>query len=167
MNPCPDPWELLEGLDAGDPSATQHLSTCEGCSALVEEHRQLEKDLYRLSDPLPPKDFVSNVMARVEEEPVPVGVELSWGLSILGAAAMLFVLAFVHSHGHVGATSAWVASSLVSARVVAGSLFFALGAAWHAAAAPLMVALGGVLTAALLGLSKLSPQGGSQTVRAS
>ena len=36
---------------------------------LIEEHRQLEKDLLRLVDPLPPHDFVQSVMKKVAATP--------------------------------------------------------------------------------------------------
>ena len=36
---------------------------------LLEEHRQLEKDLLRLADPMPPADFVHAVMAKVATAP--------------------------------------------------------------------------------------------------
>ena len=38
-------------------------------TTLLEEHRQLEKDLLRLADPLPPPDFLANVMSRVAVAP--------------------------------------------------------------------------------------------------
>jgi hypothetical protein len=167
MTPCPDVETLFEGLELGAPSVLDHVKDCAPCSALVEEHRQLEKDLYRLQDPLPPRDFVFGVMARVQVEPIPLGVEVGWGMGILCATLGLGALAFVAGHGRLGAATASVASSFISAKAVTGSLLFAMGTAWHAATVPLGLGMGCLLMAALLGLYKLSPAPSSQIARAS
>ena len=47
----------------------------------------MEKDLYRLADPLPPPTLVANVMARVATEPTPLRRELWAGIPILARLA--------------------------------------------------------------------------------
>ena len=54
MNGCPELEALILAQSEHDPDALAHLRHCPACAALVEEHRQLEKDLFRLVDPLPP-----------------------------------------------------------------------------------------------------------------
>ena len=83
MNACPELETLLIGAAERDADALAHLRTCPRCAALAEEHRQLEKDLFRLADPMPPLDFVQSVMARVALEPAPSRVELRTGFTIL------------------------------------------------------------------------------------
>src|SRR4051794_12056517 len=55
--------------------------------ALLEEHRQLEKDLLRLADPPPPPDFVSKVMAKVAAQP-----KVFSRAEIIGAASLVTAL---------------------------------------------------------------------------
>ncbi len=58
MNGCPELEALVLAQSEHDPDALAHLRSCPDCAAQVEEHRQLEKDLFRLVDPLPPADLV-------------------------------------------------------------------------------------------------------------
>ena len=55
---CPDLEVLFGEMAEGSGPALEHAGTCHLCQAVIEEHRQLEKDLYRLVDPLPPPSFV-------------------------------------------------------------------------------------------------------------
>src|SRR5258706_10475493 len=68
--------------------------------ALLEEHRQLEKDLLRLADPLPPPDFVHQVMQKVAAAPAPTpaprDIALAAFITLSAFAAGLFAFA---SHG--------------------------------------------------------------------
>ena len=68
---CPDLEVLFIELEAGHGPALEHAEGCPLCAAVLEEHRQLEKDLFRLADPLPPPDLVHQVMARVAASPRP------------------------------------------------------------------------------------------------
>lgn len=68
---CPDLEVLFIELEAGHGPALEHAEGCPLCAAVLEEHRQLEKDLFRLADPLPPPDLVHQVMARVAASPAP------------------------------------------------------------------------------------------------
>ena len=102
MNACPELETLLVGVAEHDADALAHIKTCPDCAFIAEQHRQLEKDLFRLADPMPPPDFVQSVMARVALEPAPTRVELRTGLSILAVTLMGAVLAFVAAHGNLG-----------------------------------------------------------------
>src|SRR5690606_35639906 len=83
---CPDLEVLFTELEAGEGPALDHAASCPLCSAVLGEHRQLEKDLYRLADPLPPPTLVASVMARVATEPTPLRRELWAGIPILVAS---------------------------------------------------------------------------------
>lgn len=155
---CPPIEELLLLLEAGDEDALAHVAECPFCSGLREEHRQLEKDLFRLVDPLPPSTLVSQVMARVHAAPAHSGLELRTGLGILSAAVALSVACFWAAHGRLGAVGSSVASNVVSWRAVLGALGNAMAVVWHAAAAPLTVALTVTLFAVLVGLRRLEAQ---------
>lgn len=92
---CPEPERLALDLDEGQEWALTHLEHCEGCAGIFEEHRLLERELFRAMDPNPPADFVSRVMVRVEQAPAPPRTELLVGgmifLSALVALASLVV----------------------------------------------------------------------------
>ena len=76
---CPDPERLALDLDDGQEWALTHLEHCEACAAILEDHRLLERELFRAMDPSPPADFVSRVMVRVEQAPAPPRTELLVG----------------------------------------------------------------------------------------
>ena len=138
--PCPDAEALFVGLAEEAPEARAHLAECDACAALVEEHRQLEIDLLRLSDPLPPPDFVHQVMARVEAQPVPAGRE--W-LSFAGivAAALAGVVVLVGSDAATaGAWGQRVAEWAGGARVLFEAAGEAAFVVWETAALPVTVA---------------------------
>ena len=158
MNACPDFETLLIGAAEHDADALAHLRTCPDCAALAEQHRQLEKDLFRLADPMPPVNFVQSVMARVALEPAPSRVELRTGFSILAVTLMGAVLAFVATHGNLGLLGTRAASSVVVWR----NLFFAaseaLAAIWSTAALPTVVAMAGLVVLSTLGVRRLAAQ---------
>lgn len=125
--------------------------------ALLEEHRQLEKDLLRLADPLPPPDFLSKVMARVAEapaRPVTRGEVISAAV-IVATTLALALLALVLSGGIGGSFGLAVANLVVSAReglVAAGSALVAL---WSTAALPTVLGLSLLLAGALTAFRRL------------
>jgi hypothetical protein len=87
--------------------------------ALLEEHRQLEKDLLRLADPLPPPDFVQAVMKRVASAPAPAPAKADIALASLitfGAFAAGVVAFFAHG-GAVDGVGLSFASLLVLKRL--------------------------------------------------
>ena len=156
MNACPELETLLVGVAEHDADALAHLKTCPDCAAIAEQHRQLEKDLFRLADPMPPVDFVQAVMVRVALEPAPTRVELRTGLSIRAVTLMGAVLAFVAAHGNLGLLGTRAASSVVAWR----NLFFAaseaLAAIWSTAALPTVLAMAGLVVVSTLGVRRLA-----------
>ncbi len=135
---CPTPEELL--LDPDPDSAPAHARGCAPCRALVEEHRQLEKDLFRLQDPLPPPDFVKRVMAKVEATR-PAQEELRQGFAILATALAVAVGSFVFGGGssaELGVTLARALVGLSGAVVQAGEVTQSM---WSQSGLPLFAAL--------------------------
>lgn len=131
--------------------------TKEERAALLEEHRQLEKDLLRLADPAPPFDFVHKVMAKVAREPAkaPARVEVWWALGIVGVTLAASVVAFVAQGDGVGELGLSFTRALMRARellVAAGS---GLSAVWKTAALPLTVGMMTALFFGLFGLKRL------------
>jgi hypothetical protein len=120
-------------------------------ATLLEEHRQLEKDLLRLADPLPPPDLLAKVMVRVAAAPVrPLSKADVWSaVAIVGVTLALAVTALLASGGVTGGFGLALASLVVKLReglVAAGSGLMAL---WSTAALPLAVGLTLVLVASL------------------
>jgi anti-sigma factor RsiW len=157
---CPELEELFLSLETEEPEALAHLSACAACRAVVEEHRQMEKDLLRLADPLPPRDLVARVMARVNDAPVSLADEARRGVAILLSALGLAGALFVAGHGKVGALGASLANALVMTRPLFHTLAFTLTAASKAVTPLFAMALTGVLMVALFGLRRLAPEGG-------
>jgi len=116
--------------------------TDEARAALLEEHRQLEKDLLRLADPMPPVDFVALVMRRVEAAPVrPVSrreVMLAGTVVLATVASALGALLASGGLAGLGLGLADLAVKVRDGLVAMGSGLFAL---WTTAALPLAVAL--------------------------
>lgn len=129
---------------------------------LLEEHRQLEKDLLRLADPLPPPDFLANVMTRVAEAPArPLSRADVWSaVAIVGVALGLAVVALVLSGGVSGGFGLAVASLVVKLREGLVAFGSALGALWSTAAVPTAVALSVLLVGALALFRRLVPMAG-------
>ena len=124
---------------------------------LLEEHRQLEKDLLRLADPLPPPDFLANVMSRVAEAPArPLSRADVWSaVAIVGVTMSLAVLALLVSGGVTGGFGLALASMVVKLReglVASGSALLAL---WTTAALPTVVGLSLLLAATLTAFLRL------------
>lgn len=121
---------------------------------LLEEHRQLEKDLLRLSDPLPPADFVGQVMKRVAESPVKVSkVEVGTAVGIVFVTVALAAVALVAGGGFggFGLALAQLAVNVRDGLVAMGSGLLAL---WTTAALPSVVALSMLLAASLVALKR-------------
>jgi hypothetical protein len=115
----------------------------EGREGLLEAHRQLEKDLLRLADPMPPTDFVQRVMRRVEAAPTRA---LSRGevftavgiVTFTMAAAVLALFTIGSGSSGVGLALAELVVRVRDALVAMGS---ALVAVWSTAALPMAVGL--------------------------
>jgi hypothetical protein len=154
---CPDLETLLFSQVDGSGDCQEHVDACSRCAALLEEHRQLEKDLFRLVDPLPPADLVARVMHRVAAEPLPLRAEIRVGVSILGATLMAAVLSFVATHGPIGLLGASAARALVSWKTMFFGLNNAAQVAWSTTTVPLAVSLSLILFVSLVGLRRVAP----------
>lgn len=154
---CPDLDTLLIEQEDGSGEALEHARTCPHCSALLEEHRQLEKDLFRLADPLPPADLVARVMQRVAAEPLPVRAEMRVGLSILAATLMAAVLSFVATRGPIGLLGVSAARAVLSWKNTLWAVNNAVHTAWSTTAIPLAISLSAVLFLSLVGLRRFAP----------
>ena len=131
-------------------------------SLLLEEHRQLEKDLLRLADPLPPHDVLANVMTRVAEAPArPLSRADVWSaVAIVGVALALAVAALLVSGGVTGGFGLAVASLVVKLREGLIAFGSAIQALWTTAALPTAVGLSLLLVAVLTGFRRLVPAAG-------
>jgi hypothetical protein len=124
----------------------------EARAKLLEEHRQLEKDLFRLSDPLPPADFVAQVMKRVAESPVKVSkADVATAVGIVFVTVALAVVALL-AGGGVGSVGLVLARLAVNVRDGLVALGSGLLALWKTAALPSVVALSMLLAASLAAL---------------
>ncbi|MFT3707371.1 MAG: hypothetical protein QM817_06855 [Archangium sp.] len=131
-------------------------------SVLLEEHRQLEKDLLRLADPLPPPDFLAKVMTRVAEAPArPLSRADVWSaVAIVGVALALAVLALLASGGVSGGFGLAMASLVVKLREGLVAVGSAISALWATAALPTALGLSLLLAAVLTGFRRLMPASG-------
>lgn len=156
---CPDLEVLFTELEAGTGPALEHAATCPLCSAMLEEHRQLEKDLYRLADPLPPPTLVANVMARVATEPPPLRRELWTGLSILVASLAVGLGLLISSDAALSRLGAALASLLMDGKALFHGLASGASALWNTAAGPVAAILVFLLLTSLFGLKRLVGNG--------
>ncbi len=153
---CPELEALVVAQLDGTGEYSEHVAGCPHCAAQLEGHRQLEKDLFRLADPLPPADLVAKVMQRVAAEPLPVRAELRVGLSILAATLMAAVLSFVATRGPIGLLGASAARSVVGWKTALWGLNNALQVVWSTTATPLTVSLCILLFLSLVGLRRVA-----------
>lgn len=155
---CPDLEHLLdEAADVKGP-ALEHAKSCPACAAVLEEHRQLEKDLYRLADPLPPPDFVHLVMAKVASAPAPARSEFTMGAVILAVSLGLGVASLLFGEGGLGAAGVSAARTLVELKELIIGVGSGLSAAWRTAAVPITVAATLTMFVSLVGLRRLAEQ---------
>ena len=158
---CPELEQLFEQFIEGKGEALVHAQQCERCKALLEEHRQLEKDLYRLADPLPPPDLVHKVMAKVALEPKSPGSEVKVGLFILAAAVMLAMVGFLGAGEGAGTFGSSVAGFTVQARSLLAGFGHAALTIWQTAGVPLTFGSLLLLFVSLFGLRKLAASSSS------
>ena len=131
-------------------------STDEERAQLLEEHRQLEKDLLRLADPMPPPDFVHAVMAKVAVAPArtPAKSEVVMAAVIVLAALGASVLAF-SAQGNVGTAGLEFTRVVLQLRDTVVGLGSALEALWRTAALPLTIGLTAGLAACLVAFKRV------------
>ena len=154
--PCPDLEVLFTQLAEGQGPALEHGKTCPACAAVLEEHRELEQELFRLQDPFPPANFVPQVMAKVAAAPVPPSVELKTGFAIIGAALALAFVILVARGANAGQLGVSVAHWVVEMRAILIGLVRGISMAWKTAAVPLAATLAFLLALSLVGLKKLA-----------
>jgi hypothetical protein len=157
---CPDLEVLFTELESGEHGpALAHAEGCPLCTAIIEEHRLLEKDLYRLADPLPPPDLVHKVMARVAIEPPPLRRELWTGLSILAASLVLGLGVLLSNDAALSGVGTALARFLVDGKFFLEALRSGGRALWSTAAGPVAGLLTLLLFSSLFGLKRLAGNG--------
>lgn len=156
---CPDLEVLFTELEAGEGPALDHAATCPLCSAVLEEHRQLEKDLYRLADPLPPPTLVATVMARVAVEPTPLRRELWAGIPILVASLAVGLGLLITNDQALVRLGSALAAMVTDGRALLQGLSSGASALWNTAAGPVAAILVFLLIASLSGLKRLVGSG--------
>ncbi len=128
--------------------------TPEERARLLEEHRQLEKDLLRLQDPLPPHDFVQQVMAKIRTAPAPAlsrsDVMVFVGILGAGIAATGY---FTFAQGAEGLGLS-LARAVVTAKELLVGISSGLSAIWNTAALPFSVGLSATLMTCLVALKR-------------
>lgn len=153
---CPDLEVLFTELEAGEGPALDHAAECALCSSVLEEHRLMEKDLFRLADPLPPPSLVANVMARVAAEPPPLRRELWTGLGILATALLAGFGYLFTSDRALSQVGTAVARGVVDGRAFVEALAAGGHALWSTAAGPVAAVLALFLLLSLFGLKRFA-----------
>lgn len=134
---------------------------------LLEEHRQLEKDLLRLADPLPPADFLQGVMKKVRAAPAPAVSrgDVGWALAIMGLTLSAAIFAFSSAGGSTDGLGVGFARAMLELRSGLVGFFSAVTSVWRTSALPLVVGLSGTLFVCLVALRNLAGRGGEARVR--
>lgn len=153
---CPDLEVLFTDLAEGHGPALDHAKDCVGCAAVLEEHRQMEKDLFRLADPLPPPELVHQVMAKVAAAPAPFRVELMLGIGIFFATIAGALGLKVASGAGLGDAGTTVASAVVHGRAFLVGLSAAMEVVWKTAALPVAAILTVLIAFSLYGLKRMT-----------
>jgi hypothetical protein len=125
---------------------------------LLEEHRQLEKDLLRLSDPLPPADFVTLVMKREANAPARAvsKAEMFTAAGIVLAAVSAAVVALLTAGSGSGGFGLALADLAIRVRDGLVAMGSGLVAIWTTAALPLAVSLLVTVGLSLVALKRFS-----------
>ncbi len=126
-------------------------------AALKESHRLLEHDLSRLADPMPPPDFLQNVMARVATAPAPAPLrsEVLTAAGIVAVTLTLATVAYLSTGSIKSDFGLAVAELVVGVRETFVAMGSALAALWRTAAVPMVAALGMTLLLSLFGLKRV------------
>ncbi|MCY1023575.1 hypothetical protein [Pyxidicoccus sp. MSG2] len=153
---CPDLEVLFAELEEGEGAALDHAAECEACSAVLEEHRLMESDLYRLADPLPPPTLVASVMARVAAEPIPQRREVWSGVAILLTSLLGGLGYLLMNDQALGRLGTGIASIVVEGRPFAEGILSGAHALWSTAGLAVATTLALLLLTSLLGLKRLA-----------
>ncbi len=156
---CPDIELLFAQVADGSGPLVDHARDCEECSALLEGHRQLEKDLFRLADPLPPPEFTRQVMARVAAHHAPMRVNVALGLAILATAFGLGIFTLISAGGGVSTIGTMAGASLITAKSLVLGTQKAVSVLWGNAAIPMALSVFFVLLICLFALKRLVGDG--------
>ena len=136
--------------------------TDEERAQLLEEHRQLEKDLLRLADPLPPPDFVHKVMVKVATAPAraPAKGEVILAAAIVAVAlaASLFAFGTAGEIGNIGSVGLTFTRVFLQLRDTIVGIGSGLAAIWRTAPLAFTAALSLALAATLVALKRVLPQ---------
>ena len=134
-------------------------TTDEERAQLLEEHRQLEKDLLRLADPMPPPDFVHKVMAKVAVAPARAPAKSEIALAVVIVAAALAASVFAFPHGHISDLGIQFTRVVLQLRDTVVGLGSAISALWRTAALPLTLTMGAALAASLVAFKRVLHNG--------
>jgi hypothetical protein len=145
----------------------QLAPTPEARAQLLEEHRQLEKDLLRLADPLPPADFLQGVMKKVRGAPAPMlsRADVGWAVGIVALTLAAAVFTFSSAGGSTEGLGVGFARAMLYLRSGTVGFFSALASVWRTSAVPLTVGLSGTLFFCLVALRQLAGRDGEARVR--
>jgi anti-sigma factor RsiW len=153
---CPDIELLFAEVAHGSGPLLEHAHQCERCSAILEEHRQLEKDLFRLADPPPPANFTQQVMARVAAQPAPIHANVALGLAISVTAFGLGIFTLLSTGGGLSTVGTVAGSVLITAKSFWVGSQKAVSLLWATQALPMAVSLFVVLLLCLFALKRLA-----------
>jgi predicted anti-sigma-YlaC factor YlaD len=159
MEQCPDIEVLFAEAAEGSGPLLEHAAQCKHCSAILEEHRQIEKDLFRLVDPPPPPDFTSQVMARVAAQHAPMHVNVALGLAIAVTAFGLGLFMLVSSGVGLSTLGSLAGSALITTKSFWVATQKGVSLLWEAQALPMAVSLFIVLLICLFALRHLVRDG--------
>jgi len=155
-HPCPDLELLFTELEAGEGPALDHAAECAACGAVLEEHRLMEQDLYRLADPLPPPMLVANIMARVAVEPMPQRTEVWSGVAILLTSLLGGLGYLLMDDQALGRLGTGVAAFVVEGRMFADGILSGAHALWSTAGLAVATTLAFLILTSLFGLKRLA-----------
>ena len=152
MSGCPSAEDLL--LSHAERTG-EHARGCVACQSLLAEHEALERALFQLTDPAPPADLVSRVMASVRAAPVPAPVNVRLALGIVAVALAAGVALLLASDAALGQMGGTLARLLLGARSFAGGLWTGVRALREGAALPVLVAMMLAFLASLAAVQRL------------
>jgi hypothetical protein len=125
---------------------------------LREEHRQLEKDLLRLVDPLPPANFVETVMSKVaKQSQLPSRREGYFALLLVSMSLAAATMIFISLGMPASRLGLMLASAAVFFREACLGLESGLTAIWKTSALPAAVILFSILASGSFVFRRLLP----------
>jgi hypothetical protein len=140
--------------------------TPEKRAALLEEHRQLEKDLLRLADPLPPPDFLERVMKQVarESEDRLSRREVIFSMTLAVAALALGIALTLVGDPSASGVGLMFAKAVVTGRELVLGLGIGWSAVWKTAALPAVTGLAMMMGLTLVALKRMTSHVGAKVL---